>query len=420
MKAGKLWAEEKGVSVVLGALIIFASVLALYSSLQVSQVPLWNTSEEQTHLFDVYGDMRVLKGAIGSVAAIGAPRSSDIRMGTRFSNRLIFFNPRQGVAGNLTRENVPITVQYAMDTPGTPTYTESYTSTRLIYEVLGTVRSPRLVYEHGLIIQDWQTTSFTRDEQVLLVGDDMFIPWVTGEITIGSTMLRELVNIKPPTSDVTRRKILSATVTLGTNYPQVWQEILQGTSTARTTVSVAGNNVVIASTATRHIIFPTVAGGAQPATTRTIHSGLIKLSSMVLAEEPPVSTIDQYQTTDYAAIYNITLTPEGAGTAGRTHSTVTATVRNVTAPYDIHADLNDLTKNPTKYDMVPDYSSPGSIAASSWSMPNENTVKWTNYSHEDYDVGKAIAITFWVYNTTLRQQFYTTRVFIRKSDKTWF
>ena len=34
------------------------------------------------------------------------------------------------------------------------------------------------------------------------------------------------LNIKPHTDEFTRRKILSATVTLGTNYPQVWQEIL--------------------------------------------------------------------------------------------------------------------------------------------------------------------------------------------------
>ncbi|MEE9198921.1 MAG: hypothetical protein V3U26_03895 [Dehalococcoidia bacterium] len=430
-----MWRHEGGVSTVLGTLIIFASLTALYASVQVSQVPLWNANEEQDHQFDVWGDMRSLKGVIEGVAATGTPRSAELRMGMRFSNRVIFFNPRKGVAGNLIREDVPISVQYTLDTPGTPTYVDLFTSTRLIYEVSGTIRSPKLVYEHGLVIQDWQTTSFTRDEQPLLTGDEMFIPWVTGEITIGSTVLRELINIKYHTEGLNRRKVLSATVTLGTNYPQVWQETLQDVSTSDTTASVFtssvdcevrdSENVVVfesencvkfSSVVIRHIVVPAEGTEADVATTRTIYVGMIRLSTTVPPEEEvPTTTIDEYETTDFPAIFDISLVPEGQGQERATHSTIIATVRNTSAPYDIHADLNDLSRDPSKYDMVPDYSSPDDIMAQSWSQPNENEVRWTNILHQDYEIGQAIAITFWIYNTDLRQQFYTTRVFIRKS-----
>ncbi len=107
------------------------------------------------------------------------------------------------------------------------------------------------------------------------------------------------------------------------------------------------------------------------------------------------------------------------GSRGIERSIINATVKNVTAPFDIHTDLSDLTKKPLNYDVQPDYSSPDDINAVSWDLPNNNTVKWSDILHPDYDAHDAVTVAFWVVNTENKMQFYTTRVFVRKNPNQW-
>jgi len=69
------------------------------------------------------------------------------------------------------------------------------------------------------------------------------------------------------------------------------------------------------------------------------------------------------------------------------------------------------------YDVFPDYASPDSITATSWAVPNQNTVRWTNITHPEYDKGDAVIVSFWVINTENNMQFFTSRVFSRQDNK---
>ncbi len=97
-----------------------------------------------------------------------------------------------------------------------------------------------------------------------------------------------------------------------------------------------------------------------------------------------------------------------------------ATVKNVTAPFDIHASLDELTGEPLKWDVLPDHSSPDSITAGSWPLPNENTLMWTNMTHCEYAPGESVMVALWVYNSELDREFYTQRVFTRQSASAWY
>lgn len=400
------WKDERGVSVVLGALLMFVLLVSAYSVTQVYQVPIWNAELEWEHLDIVYDDMMTLKSDIEDVALLKVPKSSKIRMGMRYPSRMFLINPGPGVPGALTSESVNITVQYTLDVPGNPTFTRTYESNRIAYQAWGTVASPRLVYEHGLMIKDFGNAAVSTAEQSLVDGDEINIPLLTeGPLSL-SSLETEVVVLRPLTESFTSAKVKSVTITLDTAYPQVWEEVMSGVASA----NVTDGKVIIESTAIRQIIFP-----SGNITTEALYAGMVELRTKFVPGA--FSSIDL--TKNYPTIVNITIAAAGSGPYRETHSTITASVRNATAPFDIHADLTHLTGNPESYLVFPDYSSPQSITATSWAIPNTNTVRWTAITHPDYGAGDAILVTFWVYNTEEFMQYYTVRVFTRQSDKSW-
>ena len=277
MRAGirSLCKEESGVSVVIGAMLMLLIVAAMWGTIQSYHVPNWNKDVEYEHLNMVHDDMITFKSDVEDVALSRAPKSSEFRMGVRYPNRMFLANPGTGVAGSLTSESVNVTVQYTLSGGGSPV-TQTYSSSRIAYEVHGTIDNPKLVYEHGLVIRDYGNASATTDEQPLIAGDEIYIPVLTGNLTSLSSMETQSVNIKPLSQSNTVTGINWTQITLYTNYPGVWAQLLAGTGTANTTVSVnqTQSKIVITSTAVRQITFPT-----GDVTAEALYAGMIKLST---------------------------------------------------------------------------------------------------------------------------------------------
>jgi len=404
MRAGiwSLWKEERGVSVVLGAVLMLLIMVTLYGTVQAYHVPVWNKEVEFEHLNTVYNDMMTFKSDLEDVALSRVPKSSNIQMGVRYPNRMFLANPGPGVAGALTSENVEVSIEYTIDGLGDPTISTSHESNRIIYEVHGTVDSPKLVYEHGVIVRDYGDESATTDEQSLIVGDEIYIPVLIGDLTASSSMETESIEIKPLSQSYSRTRIKSVTITMDTDYPEVWEQLLAGTSTAYTAVEVdlEQGQVVIESTAVEQISFP-----AGEVTTDALYAGLVALRT----ESEPVTSTSIDISQDYPCVLNITIDEGGVV---ETQSTITVTVKNATAPFDIHADLTALTNDPQMYDVFPDYSSPDSITATSWELPNSNTVRWTNITHPVYDRGDAVIVSFWVHNAENNMQFFAEECYL--------
>jgi len=394
--------------VVIGAMLMLLIMATLYGTIQAYHVPIWNKDVEFEHLDVVHDDMMTLKSDVEDVALSGEPKSSNIRMGVRYPSRIFLVNPGPGVAGALTSDNVTVSIEYTID--GWEPITKSYNSNRIIYEVQGTVDSPKLVYEHGVIIRDYGSGNATTDEQSLIVGDEIYIPVLTGNLTAASSMETESIELKPLSQSYSRTKIQSANITLSTDYLAVWQQLLAGANTTDTTVQFDFDEgeINIVTTAVEQISFPT--GNV---TADAMYAGLVTLRTK--SEPVTYTSIDISQ--DYPCVLNITI---DEGDDVKTQSTITMTVRNATAPFDIHADLTALTNDPEMYDVFPDYSTPDSITATSWELPNNNTVRWTNITHPFYDMGDAVIVSFWVSNTENNMQFFTEQVFLRKKDKEWY
>ncbi|MDD5094501.1 MAG: hypothetical protein PHV74_09005 [Dehalococcoidia bacterium] len=403
----RLRKEESGVSVVIGAILMLLILATLFGITQAYSVPRWNKDVEYEHFDVIYDDMMKFKSDVEDVALLETPKSSDFRMGVRYPNRIFLSNPGTGVAGSLTSENVAVSIAYTIDAFLEPVITTDYTSNRIIYEAHGSIDSPKLVYEHGLIIRDYGNEYATTDEQSLIIGDEIYLPILTGNLTAASSMETESISLRPKTHFYSRSKIKSVNITIDTAYPEVWEQLLAGTSTDDTTVSVnqMQSQIIIVSTAIDQIGFPT-----GEVTADALYAGLATLSTNFV----PIQYSDIDITQDYPCIIDITI-----DTVTPTSCTLEATVRNVTAPFDIHADFTDLSNDPAMYDVFPDYASPDSTTDTSWNVPNENTVRWTAITHPRYLGGSAVIMSFTVYNTENNMKFFTSRIFMRANNNFW-
>ena len=403
--------EKEGVSNIIGTLLIFAILVSLYGAVQSTMVPAWNKGVEYDHLDVVYGDMMSLKSDIEDVALLGSPKSSDIHLGVRYPERMIFMNPGKGAAGMLTVESgVEIVVEYAVlniSGVATPMEPLTFNSSRITYELYGTIGSPKYVYEHGIIIRDYRTSNVTTDEQPLIVNDNIYIPVLNASANFTKSSLDvESLAIYPSTQAPSTPRVKYVNVTMETEYPEIWVGLLadvnESNDYTNASVSVEEGKIYINCTAGGAILFPSEEAAG------TLSAGIITFGAATGEMSWPY-------------IVDILITAEEwGGSQEIIRSIINATVENVTSPLDIHADLAGLTKDPLTYDVQPDWSYPDSLDDVIWNLPNSNSVSW-NVSHVEYKQVKGgnttASVTFWVENIGGGTRFSTTRVFIVESNQ---
>ena len=216
----ELTKDESAVSEVIGALMIFGIIVGLIGIMQSSQVPTWNAAVEQDHFDRVCSDFVKLRADIEDAEKLKIPKSSDLQMGVRYPERFIFRNPRVGASGTIT--TYPLNVNVSYSKYGSLRW-KNYTSAGIIYEMHGTSESPKLVYEHGLIIKDYRGANITEDEQSLITGGEVFIPIVLwGDYSFSSMGAQTFSMLPVPQGDCTSASFSDMNVTLETRYPDVW------------------------------------------------------------------------------------------------------------------------------------------------------------------------------------------------------
>ena len=294
--------ENEGVSNIIGTLLIFAVLVSLYGAYQSTAVPVWNKGVEYDHLDVVYADMMSMKSDIEDVALLKSPKSSDIHLGVRYPERAIFMNPGEGAAGMLTVESdVNISITYT--TSGAVPITINYSSSRITYELYGTIGSPKYVYEHGILIKDFRTTSVTTDEQKLIVGDTVYIPILNlpeAKNLSSSSMDVESLTIHPYTKVSTDLNVKTINITFDTAYPGIWldeayraefeaqflpgdipnelktRDIL-GNLSSNVNVSVSGNTITLESSGTSdRIDYPDPDGPVEQPQSNQLYAGVLK------------------------------------------------------------------------------------------------------------------------------------------------
>ena len=279
--------DTVAVSHVIGVVLMTAIFVTMFTIFQASVVPYWNKQVEAEEIKVTYDNMMFLPSDIEDVAMHRTPKTCTVQLGAQYPDRMIFRNPGPGAFGTLTVEEAPASVTVTYYYNGSKNI-ETFDSKRITYNLSGTINSPTLVYEHGVIIADWRNTMgenaiVTTGEQTLIDrNENIFIPIVNGSLHSKSAIGSESMAIYPylynDSINVTR-----VNVTLDTRYPKLWNNTLFDASTVRpdlnlqnTTVEFGDNKIYINNTAQRYLKYP------NQTASEPLYAGMISCS----AEDP--------------------------------------------------------------------------------------------------------------------------------------
>jgi hypothetical protein len=221
----RLFNNEKGVSEVVGAMMVLFILVLYLGILQTYDVPRWNTQIERTHFDQVYSDFVTLRSNLEDVSVKNIPKSSSLHMGVKYPDRFMLQNPGVGANGILSTYPLRINISYE-NSKGIQW--KNYSSKGIIYQQMGISDSPKLIYENGLMMKDYGNGHvFSVDEkQSLTSKDNIFIPILDGLTTFESSMDIETLNIQPtPNEGFSQIKFSSMNVTIETRYPQIWNNL---------------------------------------------------------------------------------------------------------------------------------------------------------------------------------------------------
>lgn len=158
----------RGQSEVLGSILIFALVISLLATIQVTGIPASNEQVELDHNLRVQEDMQDLSGSVLEVATRGSETAISFEFGTRYRSHLLFLNPPPAYGSLQTAPVGQIVVENATADGQTSDYlngnTHAFETNALEYRpIYNRYRNaPTTVYEYPTL-----SNRFKRGEQLL-------------------------------------------------------------------------------------------------------------------------------------------------------------------------------------------------------------------------------------------------------------
>lgn len=160
--------DDRAVSEVLGAILMFGLVLAVLALIQVSAVPAANSQIEYEHSQRIEGDFQRLDNAIDGAAFDGSRSTTPLELGTRYPVRLFLLNPGP-VSGDIrTGSNQVQLSGFRATNRETRDYLQgdlSFATRNLSYRAnYNEYRSaPRVGYEGGILYERYAADAGGRD-----------------------------------------------------------------------------------------------------------------------------------------------------------------------------------------------------------------------------------------------------------------
>lgn len=186
--------DERAVSEVIGAILMFGLVLAVLSLIQVSAVPAANQQIEYEHSQRIEGDFQQLDTAIDGAAFDGARSTTPLELGARYPVRLFLLNPGP-VSGDIrtSASEVQLSGFNATNSEtddylqGDLSFDNRNVSYRANYNEYG--GSPRIGFETGVLYERYAEDAGGRDVLVdrgaLVSGRRITLVTLDGDLSTG-------------------------------------------------------------------------------------------------------------------------------------------------------------------------------------------------------------------------------------------
>ena len=205
--------DDRGVSELLGAILVFGLVVAVLAVFQVNAIPADNAAVEFTHDQAVQSDFQLVRTAVVEAAGSNEPRAAAVDLGVTYPNRLLFVNPGP-VAGTL--RTVDAGAYEALGADGVNLYQlcgfgtgDSRVGTKSLdysadYNVYA--GDPVLRYENTVVHQRYANSDadLVRNDQALVSGDTISLFPLVGDVSYSGTNSQSVDFVSAGTSVATR------------------------------------------------------------------------------------------------------------------------------------------------------------------------------------------------------------------------
>lgn len=228
---------RRGASEVLGAMFVFAILIAAVGIYQVTIVPQTNHEIEFKHSMQVRGEMQELRSAMVTVGTEGTSRSVSIRTGVSYPTRTLSVNPGDP-SGTLSTTAVTGAVELdgltAVDDEADDYWDGSsiaFDSQSVTYRPSYNyyANAPEIRYEPTVLYSTFDEGQVRESQQALVSGRTLNLVLVDGKLSTGSRVQTVDVN---PLSTATRTTTLEtdgapATLTVRTELAEEeWDDVL--------------------------------------------------------------------------------------------------------------------------------------------------------------------------------------------------
>ncbi len=229
-----LCSDEKGVSEVIGAILIFTILVAFLGMLQVYGVPAWNKETEFGHFNRLYDDFLDMKRILQDTAVYDLPRTAVLHTSLDYPSRMFLINPPKPSTMLVTRYDKYIAITYNGN------ITERVNSCTLrVEEKYNYFPAPALVLEHGMIIGDANAVSYKIDDPPITKNNMDLLIMGCDNSSSGTTASLNL-HVYPVLLNTL--SVSNATLSFNTDYPMVWSSYL---ASIGADYSTAGNVVTV-------------------------------------------------------------------------------------------------------------------------------------------------------------------------------
>lgn len=231
--------DDRGVSEVIGAILVFGLLVALLAVMQTYAVPLANADVEFNHNQEVQSDLVKFQETASRTASQGTTESTKVQMGTNYPARLLFFSPNNpaGEIRTVGDDTARVDNIVAAD-PTVEKYisgsTDDLETKRIEYEPgYNEYRNPpTTVLEYGVLYNDFGEERVIENPGSVVNGNSINLMFFAGDLsrTSGTALSLESKPTSAPARTVTVRPQdpnQDVTITVPSRLtPGEWEEVL--------------------------------------------------------------------------------------------------------------------------------------------------------------------------------------------------
>ncbi|WP_415383122.1 hypothetical protein [Halosimplex sp. TS25] len=201
--------DDRGQSIQIGAVLVFAAVVILLSIYQAAVVPQQNERAEFDHSQQIQGELLDLRNAVVSTVGDSAQQSVSVTLGTTYPPRLLAVNPppASGQLRTVGTADGDVSFGLANATALDDETDDFWDGTRRDYDTGGIVyrpnyneygQPPSTIYENSVLYDDFSVagSTVTRSGQALVDGTTVSLVALNGSISESSSGTRS-VDVRP-------------------------------------------------------------------------------------------------------------------------------------------------------------------------------------------------------------------------------